>query len=199
MTGGLSLAFAVGSKLNAVVVGFLGAVLCLIYAAAWLRRASGDFGDSCKAMVILLFVSLFVFVVSNPLNFPHPVSALWKQYATAQRVMEIQEQVLPGALTTWGERCSVLTTLVAFHPAGFVLVVGAFLFEVMTAWHARKIPSVIALWWLLAVVVVGAWLPFPRPLHLVPVIAPSVILVGCAVGRLVQARRSGMALRAKLS
>ena len=48
---------------------------------------------------------------------------------------------------------------------------------------------------LLAVVMVGAWLPFARPLHLLPVIAPSIILVGCALGQLYQTVRSRVASR----
>ena len=193
LSGGLSLAFAVGSKLNAVVVGFLGATLCLFFAVSFLRHSHGESKDSCKAMLILLVISLLVFVGSNPVNYPHPITALWAEYATSQRIIEIQKEVLPGALNTWGERLSALATIVAFHPAFFVLVFGAFLLEVMETWRAGKPPSIIALWWLLAVVIVTAWLPFARPLHVLPVIAPSVILAGGAVGLLVQIRRLKMA------
>lgn len=199
ITGGLSLALAVGSKLNAVVVGFLGTALCLIYAGSSLRRSCRESRDSCLATLLLLLISLLVFIGSNPVNYPNPISALWAEYAIPQRIIEIQKEVLPGALTTWGEHFSALATMVAFHPAICILVGVAFLFEARETWKAGKPPSVIALWWLLAVVVVTAWLPFARPLHVLPVIAPSVILAGWTVGRLVQTARSKMAVRGKTS
>jgi hypothetical protein len=192
LSGGLSLAFAVGSKLNAVVVGFLGAMLCLFFAASFLMRSRGESKDSCKAMLVLLGIATLVFVGSNPVNYPHPITALWSEYATPQRIIEIQKEVLPGALHTWGERLSALATMVAFGPVFFILLPGAFLLEVMETLRAGRPLSIIALWWLLAVVIVTAWLPFARPLHVLPVIAPSVILAGGAVGRLVQMCRSKM-------
>jgi len=66
----------------------------------------------------------------------------------------------------------------------FCLVIGAFLFQIIEAWRARKPPPIIALWWLIAVLMVGAWLPFARPRYALPVIAPSVILVCSACGQL---------------
>lgn len=199
ITGGLSLAFAVGSKLNAVIVGFLGTIFCLSFIGSWLWRANSESKDSCKAMFSLLVISLVVFVGSNPVNFPHPLSALWSQYAVPQRILEIQKEVLPGALLGWGERVSALSTMVAFHPMIFVMIAGAFLVEVMAALRAKKTPTVIAVWWLLSVTMVAAWLPFARPLHVLPVIAPSVPLIGCAMERLFQAGRSRMVTRGKIS
>ena len=192
LSGGLSLAFAVGSKLNAVVVGFLGAMLCLSFAASFLMRSRAEARDSCQATLVLLGIAALVFVGSNPVNYPHPITALWSEYTTPQRIIEIQKEVLPGALHTWGERLSALATMVAFGPVFFILLTGAFLLEGMETLRAGRPLSIIALWWLLAVVIVTAWLPFVRPLHVLPVIAPSVILAGGAVGRLVHLCRSKM-------
>jgi len=198
-SGGLSVAFAVGSKLNAVVVGFLGAILFLFFAASFLRHSRGESKDSCKAMLLLLFISLLVFVGSNPVNYPNPVTGLWAGYADQQRILEIQKGVLPGALKTWNERLSATATITAFHPVVFVLVVGAFLLEVIGIWMAGRPPSIIALWWLLAMVAVTTWLPFARPLYVLPVIAPSVILICSAVERLVQTGSSIIVTRGKIS
>lgn len=197
VTGGLSLAFAIGSKLNALVVGFLGAALCLLYLVSYLWRRDPQARDTWQAMLFLLLISFFFFVASNPLSYPHPISALWSIYTTPQRIMEIQRQVLPGALNGLGERFSSVASIVAFSPALFALVVGAFLLEIIQNWKAGEPWSIPALWWLLAFVVVTAWLPFARPLHVLPVIAASVVLTGSAIGRLIQIGRARSATREK--
>jgi hypothetical protein len=197
-SGGLSLAFAVGSKLNAVVVGFLGEILCLFFAGAFLRRQSSESKDSCTAMLVLLVISLLVFGGSNPVHYLNPVTGLWAGYADQQRNLDIQQEVLPGALKTWNERFSAVATITAFHRVVFVLVVGAFLLGVVETWMAGKPPSIIALWWLLAMVAVTTWLPFARPLYVLPVIAPSLILICSAVERLLQTGMSIIVSRGKI-
>jgi len=183
-SGGLSLAFAVGSKVNAAVVGFLGAILCLFFMVSFLRHQSHEAKESCMAMFILLVISFVIFVGSNPVNYPDPVAGLWAGYAEPQRMLHIQQAVLPAPLQTWSERLRATADLTAFHPAVFGLIVGAFVVQVIAARRAGPSLPVIALWWLIAFVAVTAWLPFARPRYMLPVIAPSLILVAGAGDRL---------------
>lgn len=182
--GGLSLAFAVGSKLNAVVVGLLGALLCLFFIVSFLRHHSSEARESGAAMFVLLVISFLVFVGSNPVNYPNPVAGLWAGYADPQRMLEIQKAVLPAPLQTWGERFQAIAELTALHWALFGLIVAAFMVQVIAAGRGGRPLPVIALWWLIALAAVTAWLPFARPRYAVPVIAPGVILVAGAGERL---------------
>lgn len=201
VAGGLSLAFAVGSKLNAAVVGVLGVILCLWFASAFLRRHGSGAKDSCPAMIVLLAVSLVVFVGSNPADYPNPAKGIWLVYADQQRSLEVQKSIptLRHPLISISEHLQAVADLTALHPAIFGLVAAAFLFQILEARKSGKPFPVIALWWLIAVVFVTAWIPFARPRYALPVIAPSVILAGWAVGQLFQIVRSKMAARAKIS
>lgn len=189
--GGLSLAFAVGSKLNAAVVGFLGVALLLVLAGKYLRTRAAEAKESAIAMFGVLAVSLIVFVAANPGNYPNPARGVWAAYADQQRSLEVQKGIPAKRkpLRSAGERLRAIATLTAFHPAGFALVGAAFLFQVVAARRAGQPLPLVALWWLIAFVMVTAWLPFARPRYALPVIAPAVILLASAAGGLVDWRR----------
>ena len=201
VAGGLSVAFAVGSKLNAAVVGIVGAIMCLWFAVSFLRCRSGESKDSCTAMIMLLAVSLVVFVGSNPLNYPNPAAGIWAVYADQQRSLDVQKDIptIHHSLRSWSEHFQAVANLTAFQPAIFGLIAVAFLFQIVEARKSGGPFQTVALWWLVVVAAVTAWIPFARPRYVLPVIAPSVILICSAVGRLFQIGRSKMASRGKIS
>ena len=185
--GALSLAFAVGSKMNAVVVGFLGLAMCLCFAVAFLRRKSAAAKDSLATMLVTLVIAGVVFVGSSPLNYPNPVRGVWRLYADQQRSLEVQKTIpaKKHPLTTVGERLQAMSDMTALHPALFALVIAAFFLSIVAACRTAS-SSMIALWWLLAFLIVTPWLPFARPRYALPVIAPSIILICGAGDRLVK-------------
>ena len=193
-SGGVSLAFAVGSKLNAAVVGFLGVAMGLVWLASFLRCKSAETWESCKAMLALLAISLLVFVALNPVNYPDPVKGVWASYADQQRSLAVQNFVPtaahgPQPLQTTGQRLGALAKLTALHPAVFALVMAAFFWDLFKNFRRGKPLPVIALWWMIAVLAVGLWLPFSRPRYALPVIVPGVILICIAAGGLAGRRR----------
>ena len=195
-SGGLCLAFAVGSKMNAAVVGILGALVCLFFIAKSLRQHVQEAKESAAAMACLLIISLSVFVGLNPGNYPNPIKGVWSAYADQQRSLEVQKGIPAKRhpLRSGIERIRAIADLTAFHPAVFALIVGAFILQVVAATRAGQPLPVIALWWLIAFVVIAAWLPFARPRYALPVIAPSVVLVAGAGDRLLRwLRRKGSA------
>lgn len=194
IAGGLSLAFAVGSKLNAAVVGIVGVILCLWFAVSFLCHRSGESKDSCAAMILLLAVSLVVFVGSNPLNYPNPAAGIWAGYADQQRSLDVQKGIptVQHPLRSWSGRFQAVAHLTAFQPAIFGLIAVAFLFQIAQARKSGGPFQTVALWWLLVVAAVTAWIPFARPRYVLPVIAPSVILICSAVGQLFQIGRTKM-------
>ena len=199
--GGLSLAFAVGSKINAIVVGFLGAAMCLLFVVSFLRQKSDESKSSLKTMIVLLVISLAVFVGSNPVDYPNPAKGIRALYADSQRSLEVQKGIpaVRHPLRSWKEHLRAVADLTAFNPIIFSLIVGAFVFEIVAAFKSGKPFPVIALWWLIALVAVTAWIPFARSRYALPVIAPSVILVCGVVERLIQIVASKIATRGKIS
>lgn len=184
--GGVSLAFAVGSKMNAAIVGFLGALLCVGFIIKCLRHRLREAGDSAATMLCLLLVSLSVFVGLNPGHYPNPAKGVWSAYADQQRSLEVQKGIPAKRhpLRSASERLRAIADLTAFHPVGFGLIVGAFVLQTIVACRPDQRSSIIVLWWLIAFVAVAAWLPFARLRYALPVIAPSVILLAVAGDRL---------------
>jgi hypothetical protein len=199
--GGLSLAFAVGSKINALVIGFLGATICLLFLISFLRHKSGESKDCLKTMIVLLVISLTVFVGSNPANYPNPAKGIRSLYSDSQRSLEVQKGIpaVRHPLRSWNEQLRAVADLTAFNPVIFFLVVGAFIFQIAAVRKPGNPFPLIAFWWLIAVVAVTAWIPFARARYALPVIAPSVILVCGAAERLFQIVAAKIATRGKIS
>ena len=183
----LSLAFAVGSKMNAVVIGFLGAALLLILAAKFLRHRIAEAGESAAVLLGALVLSLIVFIAANPGNYPNPVRGVRANYADQQRSLEVQKGIPAKRkpLRTAGERLHAIATLTAFHPAVFALVVAAAAWTLFASRRAGQPLPLLALWGLIAFAMVTVWLPFARPRYALPVIAPAVILLAVAGGGVV--------------
>ena len=185
--GGLALAFAVGSKMNAVITGFTGAVLLLVLAGKYFRTRATTAKDSALALFAVLALSLVVFVAANPGNYPNPVRGVRANIADQQRSLEVQKGI-PAKhkpLRSASERLRAIATLTAFHPAAFALVVAAVAWAIFASRRAGGTLPLVAIWWLIAFVMVTAWLPFARPRYALPVIAPSVILLASAAGGVV--------------
>ncbi|MCX6896874.1 MAG: hypothetical protein NTZ16_15575 [Verrucomicrobia bacterium] len=184
---GLALAFAVGSKMNAVVTGFLSAALLLVFAGKYFRTRAAEAKDSALALFAALVLSLIVFVAANPGNYPNPVRGVRANIADQQRSLEVQKGIPAKRkpLRSAGERLRAIATLTAFHPAAFALVVAAVAWLLFAARRAGGAFPLIALWWVIAFAMVTAWLPFARPRYALPVIAPSVILLAIAGGGVV--------------
>jgi hypothetical protein len=193
-SGGVSLAFAVGSKLNAAVVGFLGVAMGLAWLASFLRCQPAGSRESCKAMLAMLAISLLVFMALNPVNYPDPARGVWASYADQQRSLAVQNFVPtdvhgPQPLHTTGQRLLALAKMTALHPAVFALVMAAFFWDLFKNFRRGGPLPVIALWWIIAVLAVGLWLPFSRPRYVLPVVVPSVIMICIAAGGLAGRRR----------
>jgi hypothetical protein len=62
--------------MNAAVVGFLGALLCLVFISKYLRHRA-ETKDSAATMLCLLLVASAVFILFNPGNYPDPVKGVW--------------------------------------------------------------------------------------------------------------------------
>jgi hypothetical protein len=181
--GGLCLALAVGSKMNAVVAGLLGAVLGGIWLVEFLRTKAAGAGESFKAMLAVLVVALLLFAGLNPVDYPNPLAGVWHTYADQQRSLDVQKTIpavrkpLEGA----AEHVRALAAMTAMYPALFALLAAAFFWELVKSPSRGGLP-VIGLWWVIAVLAVGLWLPFARPRYALPVIAPSVVLICTAWG-----------------
>ncbi len=186
-SGGLSVAGAVGSKLSAVVVGFLGAVLCLFLIVRFVHQHVPEAKESATTLLCLLIISAALFVGLNPANYPNPVRGLWSVYADQQRSLQVQKGIPAKRhpLRSGGERVLAIAGLTALHPLVFGLIVAAFAVQIAAARRAAQPVPLVALWWLIAVVMVTAWLPFARPRYALPVIAPSVIVLAAAADQLI--------------
>ncbi len=151
ITGGLSLAFAVGSKMNASIVGILGGMICAAY---FLSASRAKNKEARRGMFLLLVMALIIFIGTNPLNFPNPIKGIWALYADQQRSLEIQKSIpaMPGAgpLSSFAERLQALVILTALHPAVFGLIVCACLYQFVNAHREKSSFPIIAVWWALA-------------------------------------------------
>jgi len=78
--------------MNAVVVGFLGALLCLYFIVKFLRHHAPEAKDSAATMLCLL---IFPWRCSSdePGNYPNPVKGVWSAYADQQRSLEVQKGI----------------------------------------------------------------------------------------------------------
>ena len=177
----VTLALGVGSKLNTALIGILGCCLCvrsLIRYRLFKERNSLDF---FWCMTGVLFASAAIFIVSNPATAGSPINGVRDSYVEAQRSLDAQKSLWGDALHNVGERVLSIAELSAFHPLAFWAVALFVAAHLAACIRHRKEPSILAVWWLVSFVGVALWLPYHRPLHVLPVTLANIVLA-CLAG-----------------
>lgn len=180
LSGALCLACAVGSKLNAALVGFVGVWFSC---ATFLRSRTQLTDDGAKPALmtaLMLAMSAIVFVLVNPVTLNDPISGLRNAIQVPQTDLALQKQVLPDPLTNFGAKLVAVAGLSAAHPLLFLFVIAAFAFHVRDRLLTKQPWTIVAVWWLITLIGILMWIPFARHRYLVPLIPPSLILLGIA-------------------
>ncbi len=177
--GGLFMALAVGTKMNALIVVFLAVVTT---ASLALRR---DSRRLAFAPVLGVFLGFVLFLGMNPACHMDPLGALSDLVVIPKETTQVQAGFLPDYLPDAPSRWRALGRL-AFGHVGLMAVIGvAAVFLTGLAWRSRGPRIVIVAWFWLAVLLVGHWLPFPWERYALPVVPPAALvsadaLVGAA-------------------
>lgn len=178
LTAGGLLALACGAKMNALTVVILaGLMTALVIAQRWRageRRAALQAGAHG---LIMLVVGLAVFSAINPAilqDFPGALAATITEH---QRTESIQVDLrYPHPVGLAGRIEAVVT--MGFYGWPLFTIMGAIVgWCVLRRWADRTIRFAVC-WWGVTLVAVTQWLPFAWPRYVLPLLAPSVWLVG---------------------
>jgi len=176
---GVLLGLACGAKLNSFIVVFLfGVTVSGAAIMAWRK------GDRKRAALALgsggaaLSVAFGVFVLLNPAILADFSGGLAAVVQEPHRGLEITMQVMPEIrLATLAARFSAMTH-VATSPLTFAL--GAVVFLIAAVRSRRAGVWFVTCWWVIAVVSVTVWIPIAWGRYVLPIVAPSVILLAYA-------------------
>ena len=174
--GGAMLALACGAKMNSlVIVAAFGFAMLMATVQAALRRDYARAGVVLGTGLAALAFGLGLFIAINPAVISDVPAGLAAIVWESDRAAAVQAHFLSGQLTTLPQRLDAVARLTAFGLLGFAVL------AVAAAWAAaagREVERFLAGWWLVAAAAVVAWIPFERGRYVIPVVAPSVILLG---------------------
>jgi hypothetical protein len=166
---GVLLAFACGSKMNALVIVLLAASLWL--GAIVSRR-------SAIALSISLFVFPVLFLASDPTlytDLPGGFNALFEEH---RLTLEIQSTFLEGRMRTWTERLPVIVEMVGTSRTWFVAITACAVGWTVSGISGRRSKVlVVVFWWWLTLVALLAWVPFAWARYVLPLVPPSVLVL----------------------
>lgn len=191
---GLLLALACGAKMNSLVLVALMALL-----AAGLAGQAWRTGERTRAAwavingLIILVVGLALFVLINPAILQDPLRGLAATLLEHQHTGQIQAQFLDGYLTSWVGKLGAVARLIAFGWPALGALAAVVLWCAIRGWREPGIRFAV-LWWCTALVCVTAWIPFAWSRYALPLLPPSLLLIGCAVSTILPRR-----FRARLS
>ncbi len=174
---GTLLALACGAKLNSLVVLFAIAAMILTSGASMLLVREHE--KAAKLLVwggTVIAIACVGFIVLNPTTLNDLFGGL-KACVTEHRLTEdIQAGFLTGHLTTLGEKLNAVTALAFYERFGCGVVAA------LALWWLRRGQSLAlrfsAAWWIIAFLCVTLWIPFDWLRYVLPLVVPSVLLIG---------------------
>ena len=124
--------------------------------------------------------AILVFV-SNPTLIQTPIDGLIALVREHRLTAEIQDQFLGGKLHTPIERWAVLRNQVLMSPIVSIALYLSIGWHLVLLVRRSDRSSVLLLWWLIALVLLLAWLPFSWSRYTLPWVPPTVLLLGRTV------------------
>lgn len=182
---GVCLALACGAKMNATVVLIttliVWMVLLVLPGRRWKRLALVVSGA--------LAISAVVFVVINPALYPDPMNGLIALIRENAISAGIQAEFIGDGLTSLSDRFRALSVLVCGRRLwlGAALLLLVAMQTVRGLWRGDLALLVVCLWWWVAVLAVGLWLPFAWPRYALPLLPPTALLIASGIISIPQA------------
>jgi 4-amino-4-deoxy-L-arabinose transferase-like glycosyltransferase len=173
---GILLALAVGTKMNALIAVLVTLELMLILGMRWMRSRDRRTLTSVLLLGLSLIVGLFLFIAVNPAMYGDLFNGLRDLFVIQARTVQVQSAFLPDHLVTLGNKVRAVGTLLCGHSAGLLVLVVATLWPTWEGLRRFSPRTVVVLWWWTALAAVIAWIPFPWPRYVLPVLAPAAIL-----------------------
>jgi hypothetical protein len=192
---GTALALASGAKMNSLIIVMVFGLAVVGVATMALRQ-----GDRPRAVHALAYgvatavVAFGLFVLINPAILADFTGSLRAVFAEQRVGLEFTMRAMPELRLQGLDDKFGAVSHVAFGPMTFTL--GAVICLVPALRSRRPGPWLIAVWWIVAVVVVTAWIPIAWGRYVLPVVAPSALLLAHA---LVSGRAAVMGLQRRQS
>ncbi len=180
---GVLLAMACGSKMNSlVVVGVAG--VCAIFALLQSWRKRNDITRSklertrFLSMAAVFVVAFLFFVVTNPTLYVNTVDGLVALVREHRLTAEIQETFVGRQMRTASERWQVIQAQVGRTPMRLIAMQLSVAWQLVYCYRTRNPFIVVVLWWFVALTMLLAWMPFNWPRYSLPMVPPTVLLMG---------------------
>ncbi len=181
-----TLAMACGSKMNSLVVVVLGGVCGLSLVARWWRSK-----QRTELHLIAMLVAVFILagvtcVATNPTLYVDTLDGILALSYEHRMTADIQEQLFGGRLRTVGSRVVALSELVCGAPLMFVVLLAVVSLKCYLAFRDKTRFAVVVVWWWVAFAMLLAWLPFAWDRYALPLVPPTVLVIGSAIEDLMQ-------------
>lgn len=179
---GSALALACGAKMNSLILVMLFGVAVAGVALTTFRR-----GERGRAVHVLAYgattgvIALLVFALINPAILADFSGALQALFAEQRVGLEYTMRAMPELRLQGLDDKFGAVSHIAFGPLSFIL--GAVVCLVPAVRSRRLGLWVVAAWWTIAVVVVTVWIPIAWARYVLPIVAPSALLLAYALVR----------------
>ncbi|HEY4245307.1 MAG TPA: phospholipid carrier-dependent glycosyltransferase [Lacunisphaera sp.] len=176
---GILLALACGAKMNSLVLVILtGVLVAMVTGQKWLNRQRSEAVVASAHGLIILGVSLLGFIAINPAIIQDLGGGLAASFLEDQHTLAIQTDATNSHLAGLAAKLETVISMGFFHWTIFGFVVAVLIWSMVFRWH-QNIFRFAVCWWLTTFLCVTVWIPLAWPRYVIPVLAPSALLVGC--------------------
>jgi hypothetical protein len=182
---GLLAAFACGAKMNSLVVVILiGVLTATLMVQKWTSKRRREAIKTGIHGSIILLTGLAAFILINPAILQDVPGGLAATVLEHQRSLALQTDITNSPhLTNFRAKLGAVVSIGFFNWTTFGIMVAIVGWLIAFRWNTPGIRFAVC-WWLVALVCVTLWIPLPWQRYVIPVLPPSVWLIGCFVSPL---------------
>ncbi len=177
---GVLVALACGAKMNALVVAVLAAVALGAALARRIRHSPREAAAPAILVLMSAAAAVAAFILINPTFLQDPGGGLAAVVQEHRATELIQARFMRDHLTTVGAKFSAVAGLSVGSP--FLLAAAGAAALGLLAFSRQEGVRFLAVWFLLGLVAVTFWIPFPIGRYVLPVVLPGTLLAGAIAG-----------------
>ena len=175
---GILTGLACSAKMNsAVVLLTMGVMVCVAAGQALLRSDRRAFGRALVHGLVILGCGLAVFILINPAILQDVPSGLAATVLEHRQTALIQGNALGGLVVSLPDKASLVAWMAYLGwPMAAVMGIAVIWGAVRHGHHPTW--RFVLVWWLVTLVAVVVWLPFAWSRYMLPLLPPSLLILG---------------------